>query len=89
MSNRAKDDINIDELSREELVDLLLTERKRYKRKRKVLKAELADVELALVIAAHDRDTAYRSLDEADNAIIVIMEKVLSDKGLALPSSAT
>ena len=80
MSARAKDDVNLDDLSKRELKSLIAKERKKNSRRVKRLKSDLADVELALIVAAHDRDVAYQSLNAADNAIIVIVEKVMEDR---------
>lgn len=78
MSRKKQDDINIDDLTREELVAQIKIERKAHKRRIKRIKDDLLDTRLAHLIAIGERDNALRDLDSADFAIMTIVEKVAS-----------
>ena len=82
MSNKAVDDINLEELSREELIAQIILERKKNKRRIKKVKAYNTDTELALAIAIGQREEAYEDLNAADDAIMTLTQNILADKGL-------
>ena len=82
MSNKAVDDINLEELSRDELIAQIRLERKGNKKRIKKIKRYNADTEIALAAAIEQREEAYEQLNDADNAIMSLVENVLVEKGL-------
>jgi len=80
MGTKANHDFNLEDMDKESLIALIGKERRRSKRRTKSIKADLLDAELALIIAIHERNNAYADLDNADNAIMALMDKMLSSK---------
>jgi len=81
MSNKPQDDINLEELSSEELISIIVSERKKAKRRVRRIKEELNDTGIALIMAIGARDKAYRDLDAADLVIIDIVESTIQKSG--------
>jgi 3-hydroxyacyl-CoA dehydrogenase len=79
VSARAKDDVNLDDLTREELVALVKSERKTHKRRLRSVKNDLFDTQLAHFIALGQRDKALTDLNDADHAIMVIVENSIKN----------
>jgi 3-hydroxyacyl-CoA dehydrogenase len=87
MSKRAEDDVNLEELTQEELVAVIRSERKAFRRKMKNKRRKMHELRVAHFVAIEQRESALADLDEADSVIMAIVEESVAKAQLSLASN--